>query len=85
MRNQKPLLVYANVLLVYTVMNQPMVSIDWQNKTNLVRACFSWFIEPLTKKQSFAYKSVIVLTVIILMHYKKTILNCFVYIALAKK
>ena len=60
-------------------MNHTITFFDRDNKTKLVPACISYFLE------SFSLKSVVIITVVIALHYKETNYNCLIYIAVAKK
>ena len=53
-------------------MNRPIMFLDRDNKTKLVPASFSYFLELLRQKNRFSLKSVIVITVIISLHYTET-------------
>ena len=65
-------------------MNRPMIFLDWDNKTKLVRASFSYFLY-FSRKNKVYLKNVTDLAVIIYLHPNETSLsNCFVNIALAK-
>ena len=45
---------------------------DRDNKTKLVPASFSYFLDLFEKKNDFQLKSVLIITVIIFLYYKET-------------
>ena len=47
-------------------MNHPIIFFDRDNKTKLVPASISYFLE------SFSLKNVVIITVVISLHYKET-------------
>ena len=53
-------------------MNHPIIFLDQNNKTKLVPAFFRTFQNSYEKKISFSLKTVMVITVIISLNYKKT-------------
>ena len=59
-------------LCKYVFMSYPIMFLDRDNKAKLVRASFSYFLEPYERKINFVLKSVIVITVIIFLDYKET-------------
>ena len=56
-------------------MNHPTMFLDRDNETKLLPATFSYFLEHLSEKKKISLKSVIVITVIISMYYKETIIK----------
>ena len=53
-------------------MNHPIMFLDRDNRTKLLPASFSYFLELMREKYILVKKSVIVITVIISLHYKET-------------
>ena len=47
-------------------MNHPIIFLDWDNKTKLVPASFSYILKFLWEKQILAFKSEITITIIII-------------------
>ena len=66
-------------------MNHPTMFLDGDNKTKLVPASFSCFLELLWEKNKFSLKSVIFITVIISLCIIKNLIKLFYLLALAKK
>ena len=52
-------------------MNRPMIFLDWDNKTKLVRASFSYFLY-FSRKNKVCLKNVTDLAVIIYLHPNET-------------
>ena len=65
-------------------MNYPIMILDRDNKTKLLPASFSYFLELYKRKINFSLKSVIVITVIISLHYKETNLTVLFTLLLQK-
>ena len=55
-------------------MNHSIMSLDRDNKTKLLPATFPYILGLLWEKINFSLKRVIVITVIISLHYKETVL-----------
>ena len=53
-------------------MNHSIMFLDRDNKTKLVSASFSYFLNSYERKISFSLKNVIVITFIISLDYKET-------------
>ena len=66
-------------------MNHPTMFLDGDNKTKLVLASFSWFLELSWEKNKFSLKSVMVATGIISLCILKNLIKLFYLLALAKE
>ena len=53
-------------------MKHPIMFLDRDNKTKLVPASFSYFLELLDRKINFSLKSIMFVSAIISLHYKET-------------
>ena len=66
-------------------MNYPVMFLDQDNKTKLVSASFSYFLELVWEKNKFLLTKCDSYSRCNLPPLKRNELNCFIYIALCKK
>ena len=65
-------------------MDHPTMFFNQDNKTKIAPGSFSCFLELLWQKKNFSWKSLIVITVVISLHYKETNKTVLVILLLLK-